>query len=144
MDKEDSFSELYKNGITNFLRYNYVSSESIFRELIKLSPTYNNGMPYCYLACSLWVQGKKEEAKKAHLKALELDPKDLIRLGRYASFVAMEVSNEEAFNLYLRMLKISRDQGILYWETIAFYHLEDLGEKMDWSKEKVQKAIDEA
>lgn len=148
LEKEVAESEgvpcAYRDGITAFLSDDYLSAEALFRKVLNDFPGIDKGMSYCYLANSLWAQGRVEESRAAFLNSLESDSRDIVRLGYYAFFTEAEFEPKEAFSLYLKMLKLSREQNLLYWDSIAIYHLKNLGEKMGWSEEEVQKTIDEA
>lgn len=115
-----------------------------FKELTEVAPDYENGLYFTELAIAYDILGKVDEAEKAYLKALEYDDEDDYRLENYASFTHGYREPEVAFEVYIRLLKNYKNWQWHERVEEVLPNLYELGEKMGWDKDKIQKAIDEA
>ncbi|NCF71419.1 MAG: tetratricopeptide repeat protein [Chlamydiales bacterium] len=145
MDKHDDIIEIEEKGLEANVNGDFKLAAECFKKITEIDPDFEHGQCFYNLAEALEEIGEIDEAEKAYLKALEYYPDDYLRLGGYASFLYLHREPEKAFKVYLDLIRVyksfgSSEQDIDSISPVFF----TLGEKMGWSKEKVQKAIDEA
>ena len=136
--------ELSKKANEANCNEDYALAAKCFKEIIEVEPGFEFGDAYFCLGIALEQIGNLSEAESAYLKALEYDPEDIHRLGNYASFLYLHRAPEKAFEVYLKLLDKEREIADCQAEASSLEQLFELGEKMGWSKEEIQKAIDEA
>ena len=136
--------ELEQEGLRANRNGNYKLAVVFFKELVEISPEFEHGMAFYNLASALEEEGCLKEAKEAYLKAIEYDSEDPIRLGGFASFLYLHGSCDEAFNAHLNLLQLERIIKDYSSAEETLEVLYELGEKIGWNKEEVQKAINEA
>lgn len=144
MDNDDRAYELEQKGLeANSVDDNELAAK-YFKELTELDPDYENGAIFAHLGLAYDLLGREDEAEKAYLKSLEYDPEDHYRLGNYAAFVSAYKGAEQGFYIYLKLLKLYKmirwPERIEHVSRVLF----SKGAELGWSKEKVQKAIDES
>ena len=144
IDKIDDTLELEQEGLKAFNSKKYGLAIKFFRRIIDLDSAFEHGNAFFYLANALEITGDIEAAEKAFIKAIEYEDTDPDKVGGYASFLYRHRSAEEAFKAYLKWVLVAKQWNDLEELKRLYPIIFELGEKMDWSKEKVQKAIDEA
>ena len=97
---------LEKKGLDALGLGNYQEATKMFEKITQISPDYEHGMAFYNLACALEEIGDIERARKEYERALYYVPDDHIRMGGYASFLYVHGNIHEAFEAYLRLLKI--------------------------------------
>jgi tetratricopeptide (TPR) repeat protein len=136
--------ELEQRGLRALNEENNQLAAEIFKELTDLDPTYEHGAGFYNLACALEELGALKEAEEAYLKALDYEDDDTVKLGGYASFLYLHGSPEDSFEAHIKLLKVEKGFRDTKCAEGTAEILFLLGEKMGWSKEKVQKEIDGA
>jgi tetratricopeptide (TPR) repeat protein len=136
-----SFIELEKKGIAALNQKKNQEAVELFEKITQISPEYEHGMGFYNLACSLEEVGEINRAQKAYEEALFYLPDDRIRMGGYASFLYLHGNAREAFEAYLKLLKIyikdNDSVGILGCRQA----LHSLGHKMGWNSDEVINVI---
>jgi len=82
----------------------FASAEKAFRAAIEAS-SHPTG-PLVGLSKALWFQGQSEEAKRALVEAIHLDPNLAIAYLNLGNMLSLEGNLDEAENLYLRAIQI--------------------------------------
>lgn len=120
-------------------------SEAIdkLRRLLELAPTWEHGYGAYLLADCLENAGRLEEAKNAYFRALEHAPNNSIFLGGCASFLYLHGTPKEAFDCYLKLLEVERENSLEdRHQLIAM--IRNLAQKMALPSEDLEQAIESA
>jgi tetratricopeptide (TPR) repeat protein len=133
--------DLEKKGLANLSQKKYQEAAKLFEKITQISPGYEHGMAFYDLACALEEIGEIERTRKAYEKALFYAPDDHIRMGGYASFMYLHGNVHTAFEAYLSLLKIYKNDNDSNGISNCHQALYSLGKKMGWDHDEVLNAI---
>lgn len=126
-------------------RKEYQRAISLYEKIVKENPKWEHGQAFCNLAGCYEDIGELEKAEKNYLAALNIQPEYYIFVANYAAFLYLHKEPQIAFDWYLKLLKIeinissAENQQLDNIKTALL----ELGEKLGWSKDRVQTQIAE-
>ena len=141
MNDKNLLLDLEKKGLAALREKKYQQAALLFEKITKISPDYEHGMCFYDLACSLEEIGEIKKARDAYEKAISYAPDDPLRIGAYASFLYLHGNAHEAFETYLSLLRIYKNENDNDGVSSCHQALYSLGSKMGWSNEQVLNAI---
>ena len=103
-EKEKKALELMSTGAKE-------QAAQIFSEIVEERPDWEHGFAFYNLAGCLEDLGRFAEARHSYLRAIDYGPGNTYFWGAYASFLYLHGSPEDAFEAYLRLLRLERAQG---------------------------------
>jgi tetratricopeptide (TPR) repeat protein len=109
--------------------------------LLKVQPDWEHGYGYYYLADCYEQAGRISDAKTAYQEALRFAPFDPVLRGGYASFLYLYGHPNEAFDEYLRLLKLDHHSGNAVGIELSTTALKTLGMRLGFSEDEVIKRI---
>jgi tetratricopeptide (TPR) repeat protein len=140
--------EYEKNAFDARRNKNFQVAISLYEKIVVENPNWEHGEAFYNLAGCYEDIGELEKAEENYLNALNIQPEYYIFVGGYASFLYQFSEPQTAFDWYLKLLKIEKENKPLEWTSENQWQLDDikinlfaLGEKLDWSKDEVETRI---
>jgi tetratricopeptide (TPR) repeat protein len=109
----------------------------LFSSIAERQPNWENGICYYEMAGCYEDLGKIDEARRYYQKALNCDPNYDVYLGGWASFLYLHAPPQEAFDAYLKMLKLASIQKNNLGFERAKIALQTLGRRLGMADEEI-------
>ena len=127
---------LEKEGLSALRSGDYRTAIRSFSKIVEQMPSFEHGMIYYHLACALEELGEIENADANYRQALDYCADDVVRLGGYASFLYLYRDPADAFDTFLKLLRLQLDQGEIEISEKSVIALKTLGERLGWSEQE--------
>ena len=113
----------------------------LFAMIVEQQPDWEHGIALHLLAQCYEDSGQLELGAKFYLVALEYGPENDIFLGGYASFLYLHGNPEEAFDAYVKLLNIYRQENSKDHADSCMLGINALGERLGWSRDMIAEKI---
>jgi len=140
--------KLEKYALEAMNRKDYRHAIALYKEIISQNPGWEHGQAFYDLAGCYEDIGNLEKAKENYLRALEIQPNYHIFVGGYAGFLDQYGDPREAFELYLKLLRLETEFKPLEWGPENQQQIDRiksnlyvLGARLGWNQDDVEKVI---
>lgn len=137
--KCSNLPKLYNSAIKKIRQKQYKYATDELKAICMIQPDYECGYAYYNLARALHKLEKCSDASNAYLAAIKQDSKNEIFWGGYASFLFLHGNPQEAFNAYLQLYRIERENMMNTDDTLI--GIKELAQQLKLSDAELKKRL---
>jgi Flp pilus assembly protein TadD len=120
----------------------WAQASTLFLEIVEKCPDWEHGEGFYNLGCCYEELKQKEAARRAYLTALQFEPYNPYYLGGFASFLYRMGDSQEAYQAYMDLLKVEKDNPYIMAQVMPA--IETLAQRLKRSGQQLEADIQAA